>query len=222
MSRRGVVLAGLKGSNMAVSSRPVAQPVQPSHLVVGRDRRGFTLVELMIVVTIVGILAVLAVVGYRKLVTESHVSEATNMVSNIRVAQEAYHSEAQQYASISASLTSYYPSSTPTGKVMTAWGGPCGAACGTTVTEWSPLPLHVDGPVLFGYATIAGSAGIGSGPTPASVTVNGSVLTFVANPTTDWYVIAAHCDLDSSGDGIDTTVYSTSWSNQVFIDHEGQ
>jgi len=69
-----------------------------------RQNRGFTLVEMMIVVVIIGVLATLAVLGYRQIIQASHVSEATNMVQNIRVAQEAYHSETQQYASVSASI----------------------------------------------------------------------------------------------------------------------
>ncbi len=55
--------------------------------------RGFTLVEMMIVVVIVSVLATLAVLGYRKIVQSAHVTEATSMVNNIRVAQEAYHAE---------------------------------------------------------------------------------------------------------------------------------
>ncbi len=76
----------------------MARALQKTGSVTSRGSRGFTLVELMIVVAIVGILATLAVVGYRKLIQSSHVSEATGMVQNIRVAQEGYHSETQQYA----------------------------------------------------------------------------------------------------------------------------
>jgi len=195
----------------------MACALHPRALVLRRHARGFTLVELMIVVVIVGILSALAVVGYRRLVTSSHVSEATNMVQGIRVAQEAYHSETQQYANISQSLMSWYPQTAPVASQQTAWGGACGAACQGGM-DWSMLPLHVDGPVIFGYATIAGPAG--TGPIPASVTVNGAVITFPAVPTTDWFVIAASCDLD--GQGLpNTTVYAMPWTNQVLVDSEG-
>ena len=60
----------------------MARAVQKLPRVVGRRERGFTLIEMMVVVVIVGILAMLAVVGYRKLVQTAHVSEATNMVQS--------------------------------------------------------------------------------------------------------------------------------------------
>jgi type IV pilus assembly protein PilA len=167
---------------------------------------------MMVVVVIVGILATLAVVGYRKLVQSSHVTEATNMVQSIRVAQEAYHSETQQYADISSSLWSWCPSATPVGNQVTAWGG--SSTCGTT---WAILPLHVDGPVLFGYATKAGSAGAALAALPSDIA---SRLSLTA-PTTEWYMVTAMCDLDSNGSPY-TYVATTSWSNQVFTFNEGQ
>ena len=81
------------------------------------------------------------------------------------------------------------------------------------------LPLHVDGPVLFGYATVAGGPGVA--PVPASVTVNGQSLTFPATPTADWYLVAASCDLDGQGTP-NTSVYGSSFTNQVYVDEEGQ
>jgi len=160
----------------------------------------------------VGVLSTLAVLGYRKLVLSSHVSEATGMVNNIRVAQESYHAEVLQYLNVSNDLNSTYPSAAP-GRFVTAWGATCGNC--TYQTAWQDLPLHIDGPVMFGYATIAGAAGAGG-----TAIANNCALTGVTSPTTDWYAIAAEADLD----GITTThtdVCAFSWTNQVFVSEEG-
>jgi type IV pilus assembly protein PilA len=196
----------------------MARALQRTPDVTPRRSRGFTLIELMIVVVIVGILATLAVVGYRKLVQSSHVSEATGMVQSIRVAQESYHSETQQYASVDVALTDYYPNP-PLYQRYTAWGAACTTCTGGI--PWSALPVHVDGPVLFGYATVAGLAGVA--PATAQVDVNGTPLVFPVAPTTDWYIIAACADLDGNAtEPNNTHVYGTSWTNQIFVDRSGQ
>jgi hypothetical protein len=146
------------------------------------------------------------------------------MVQNIRVAQEAYHSETQQYADIStgipngstASTLDFYPAS-PVYQTVTAWGAAC-AAC-TKAAVWNNLPLHVDGPVLFGYTTIAGQAGT-QGDLPNSVTVNGTVVA-LGVPATDWFAIGAEADLDGVTSTV-TDVFGFSISNQIYVSNEGQ
>jgi type IV pilus assembly protein PilA len=182
---------------------------------------------MMIVVTIISILATLAVVGYRKIVQSSHVSEATNMVQNIRVAQEGYHSETQQYANISLSFPTgngattsgiFYPAATPQYGIETGWGATCNTSiCGT---DWSVLPLHVDGPVFFGYATIANAAGVTTG-FKSALYVNGSPFTVSQPNVVDWYEIAAEADLDGVTSTV-TDVFGFSWSNQIVVSNEGQ
>jgi type IV pilus assembly protein PilE len=201
-----------------------ARVVQSPRGVSLRRSRGFTLIELMIVVAIVSVLSMLAVVGYRKLIQTSHVTEATGMVQNIRVAQEAYHSETQQYAALSAdvnlgvAVSDYYPGQPVYGQV-TAWGAP--QAAGTAVT-WSQMPVQVDGPVMFGYVSICGAAGTtpnNGSPLPLDGT---STLTFTSAPA-DWYIIQAEADLDNiPGFSTDTVVYGVSMTNQIFVVREGQ
>lgn len=56
-----------------------------------RISRGFTLIELMIVVAIVGILAVVAIPAYQDYATRAKVSEAISMASQVKASvSEAY------------------------------------------------------------------------------------------------------------------------------------
>jgi type IV pilus assembly protein PilA len=186
-------------------------------------QRGFTLVEMAVVVVIIGILAVLAIVGYKKLIASAHTSEATHMVSAIRVAQEAYHAETQTYASPSTSLAlgALYPAQTP-GSFKTGWGGPCGW-CASTPTvpaniAWQVIPIHADGAVMYGYASQGGPAGAVGSVAP---TVNGqATVTFPANSTTDWYTISAIGDTDANG--IYSAVIGQSWTNDLFTFFDGE
>ena len=190
------------------------------------ESRGFTLIELMIVVAIISVLSMLAVVGYRKLIQTSHVTEATGMVQNIRIAQEAYHSETQQYANVSADpnlgvqATDYYPGAPAYQKLM-GWGAAVAGGAGTV--PWTSLPVQVDGPVLFGYASIAGAAGTAVNAGTALPLDGSSTLTLPSASPTDWYVIQAEADLDNiPGFGTDTIVYGLSTTNQIFVVREGQ
>ena len=62
-----------------------------------RRSRAFTLIELMFVVILVGVLAMIATVAYRKWVRSSYIGEAQNMLGNIRTAEEAFRAENTGY-----------------------------------------------------------------------------------------------------------------------------
>jgi prepilin-type N-terminal cleavage/methylation domain-containing protein len=196
-------------------------------IVLRGGRGGFTLVELMVVIAIVAVLAVVAVVSYRKLVLSSHTAEATEMLQSIRAAQEAYHSETQQYANISNCFTDtggcLYPNGAP-GSFKTAWGAACaGSQCNTTAqggpaNGWLDLPVHVDGPVMYGYWTTAGAAGTAANP--ASWSINGATTSLPSSVPTDWFEIGAGGDVN--GNGVYSHLYTGSWTNDVLIDNEGE
>ncbi len=62
-----------------------------------RDRVGFTLLELIMVVVIIGILAAIAGPMYFKTVERSRISEARRMLGMIRMAQMRYYAEHAQF-----------------------------------------------------------------------------------------------------------------------------
>jgi len=62
-------------------------------------QRGFTLIELMIVVTIVGLLAAVAIPGYAQYVRRAHRSEGMAALSALAAAQEKYYLSNNTYTS---------------------------------------------------------------------------------------------------------------------------
>jgi len=59
--------------------------------------QGMTLVELMIVVVIIGILAAISVVGYRKYIARARLSEATAMLAEFSAKEQLYFLDSGQY-----------------------------------------------------------------------------------------------------------------------------
>ena len=63
----------------------------------GNNSKGFTLIELMIVVAIIGILAAIAIPNFLKYQCKARQSEAKANLGSLRVAQEAYFAENDIY-----------------------------------------------------------------------------------------------------------------------------
>lgn len=70
-----------------------------------RSRKGgFTLLELLVVVIIVGILAAIAIPQFAKTMEKSRISEANSILGSIRTAEMAYYQEKNTYTGTSTDL----------------------------------------------------------------------------------------------------------------------
>ncbi len=67
-----------------------------------RDPRGFTLIEVMIVVAIIGVLAAIAVPSYNDYVRRGTLPEAFNALSDFRSKMEQYYQDNRNYGTAAA------------------------------------------------------------------------------------------------------------------------
>ncbi|MDD4004674.1 MAG: prepilin-type N-terminal cleavage/methylation domain-containing protein, partial [Elusimicrobiaceae bacterium] len=73
------------------------------------NNKGFTLVELAVVIVIIGVLAAFGVPRFREAVERSKAGEAFNFLSAVRSSQERYHSRQGAYANNTGELDINFP-----------------------------------------------------------------------------------------------------------------
>ncbi len=159
----------------------------------GRPRStGFTTIELLIGVAIVGILAALAIPTFKGYVYRGRVTEAVTVLNEIKTRQEAYRSRFGNYAAVSGTgdwtAATYTPAAIP-GPDAVAW---------PSSAQWEELGLSSPGLVRFRYATVAGVPGT-TPPTGSNLDTNNF-----------WYAAQAEGDLDGDGNTFILEVYSDS------------
>lgn len=76
--------------------------------------RGFTLIELMITVAIVGILAAVAYPSYTEYVQRGRLAEATGEIGTMRVRLEQFYQDNRNYGSTGSACGVPTPAATPT------------------------------------------------------------------------------------------------------------
>lgn len=183
----------------------------------GRPRQsslGFTLVELMVVVVLVGILATIGIMLFRRWVFHSRSVEANGVVQAIRVAQEKWRSENGAYIDVSTDMTLIYPMTQPPSRKLWAWDNPAG----NDYAKWKLLNPTVQNSVQFGYVTKAGPAFTA----PTQPTWQHTTVTFpaAANVTEPWYVIQGMGDTDE--DGSKSYYVALSLTGEVYKENEGE
>jgi len=155
-----------------------------------RRRAGFSLIELMIVVAIIGILAAIAIPAFTGYMMRARTIEAYDFLGEIHLREESYRSEFGSYANVPAwSPTTYAPPGST-------------QPFNATIAGWQQLGAMPDAMVRFQYQVLAGPPGAATG---------------IANyPSTDfWFISHAQADLD--GDGVLMDIEGYAATSRVYV-----
>ncbi|MCB9506898.1 MAG: prepilin-type N-terminal cleavage/methylation domain-containing protein [Myxococcales bacterium] len=160
-----------------------------------RNRRGFTLLELMIAVAIIAILAAVAVVSLRYQGFKAKIQQAHAFLGAVAA------NEAGKTPYVGLSSPAYCPASV--GATQTSWDTACQAAM------WNRLGISVPRQSYFQYTVIAGGA------SDDCATLTGDSI-FCGTWTSGdrWWVAIGRGDLDGDG-ALSTFITSYSMGGEV-------
>ena len=118
-----------------------------------KNQKGFTLIELMIVVAIIAILAAIAISQYQDYVIRSQVSEGSSLADGMKTAVAEFYNNYGRFAggtvpnysyglALSSSVTGSYVASvgTASGKISAHYGLKSNTAIIGAVLAFSPVP----------------------------------------------------------------------------------
>ena len=132
-----------------------------------RNKKGFTLIELMIVVAIIGILAAIAIPNFLKFQAKSKQSEAKTNLKGIYTAETAYFGENNQYSGfddvnwepVGSARYHYTLTGASAGAASSLEKGASAQPTGTVAPTWTHPSLGAFLPAVTTGSFTAGAAG---------------------------------------------------------------
>ena len=144
---------------------------------IAKNSKGFTLIELMIVVAIIGILAAIAIPNFLRYQLKSKTAEAKTNIGAIKTSQEAFRAERDYYAACTAN-----PAAVSTAGAKQVWGTPAAGA------GWEEIGYRPSSDVYYVYEVAI------AGTNPAA-----AIAGIAAGNLGSQWGVSAIADLDTNG-----------------------
>ncbi len=184
-----------------------------------KDQKGFTLIELMIVVAIIGILAAIAIPNFLGFQLRSRAGEGKTNLAAVRTAEESYGAEFSTYVGVAA----LYPRAEAALNTAKddSWDPAAAGAAGFSTIGWQP-----EGAVYYSYQVAVGPAGCPAAGTPCTQYTAEAASDIDDDGTTNWwgYVkddAAGAAIAGTSGICVATGVYNAQTQAQDLLETVG-
>lgn len=173
----------------------------------GRRQDGVTLLELMIVVAILGVLATIAIFMFTRHADKAKASEVAAMFGELKLKEQAFHLENEEYLSTGADDDDYFPSASAPGKQPQTYDLAASSAPPAPQDAKYPGPawvtLKMNPPKAELYCVYVAIAGAASDATNVGPKASGAPFNLggvdLPVPATNWFYLMAECDFDQDG-----------------------